>query len=110
MKNGQLVEYTGNVPSLSGKRGKVDCVTRNGWIMVEFDHGPERCAECNLKPVQKYAVTITERVSYTVTVEAADSDEAESIARETWLQSENPTADFPTIAFGIEDSDVESAE
>lgn len=50
----------------------------------------------------KFQVTLIETIKYGVEVECETADMAESLAREMWNQSQNPTADFDFTAYGVE--------
>jgi hypothetical protein len=60
--------------------------------------------------VPKYTVTLEERVTYTVEVEADDEEQAREDALEQWAHSENPDNDFCGQGLGVSVDAVERNE
>lgn len=58
----------------------------------------------------RYRVTLQETVMYEVVVEAASEEAAETLAKETWAQSETPDHDFNGQGRGVEMYDIEEIE
>ena len=52
--------------------------------------------------MKKYKVELLETVSYTVTVEAENDEQACEYAADIWAESPTPTADFEGWGHGVE--------